>query len=100
MQARVFSTRNEATGRTSPTVQLRTTLDVTRRFRIGGGVAVGDRIFDVTLLPTGSADSRVVFANARVGVTARDAIDIGGAFAEEEPSFTFRSIAIGYRRTF
>ena len=100
VQVRLFVTRNDVADRTSPTLQLRTTFDATARLRLGGGMAIGDRIFDVTLLPTGRARSKVVFASARVGVTAHDAIEVGGAFADEQPAFTFRSFSLGYRRTF
>jgi YaiO family outer membrane protein len=100
VQARLFLTRNADAHRTSPTVLLRTTFDAHPRFRVGGGVAVGDRIFDVTLLPSGRARSRVAFANIRVGFTAHDAIDVGGSIAHEAPDFDFRSLSLGYRRTF
>ena len=100
VQARLFLTRNGDAGRTSPTILVRTTFDVHPRFRVGGGAAVGDRIFDVTLLPSGRARSRVAFANVRIGFTAHDAIELGGSAAHEEPGFDFRSLSVGYRRTF
>ena len=98
--ARYFVTRNATTGRTSPTVQLRTTVDLTPRLRVGGGLAIGDRIFDVSLLPAGDARSRVGFGSVRVGLTTHDFVELGASYAREEPSFLYRSVSVGYRRTF
>jgi YaiO family outer membrane protein len=100
LQARFFLTRNADLDRTSPTMLVRTTFDAHPRVRVGGGAAVGDRIFDVTLLPIGSAQSRVAFASVRFGFTAHDAIEVGGWAAHEDPGFDFRSLSVGYRRMF
>ena len=100
VQTRLFLTRNGGADRTSPTVLVHTIFDAHARLRVGGGMAVGDRIYDMTLLATGRARSRVGFANVRIGFTAHDAIDVGGSVAHEEPNFDFRSLSVGYRRTF
>lgn len=96
----LFISRNTATGRTSPTIQLRTYSQVRSRLRIGGGVAYGDRMFDIASLPAGASHSIAAFGQVRVGLTALDSIEIGGVVAREDPAFRYKSFSFGYRRTF
>lgn len=96
----LFISRNTGTGSTSPTIQLRTHHQVKSRLRIGGGIAYGDRIFDIASLPTGASHSSAAFGQMRVGLTARDSIEIGGVVAREDPAFQYKSFSFGYRRTY
>lgn len=98
--ARLYLSHNTATGRTSPTVQLSATLQANPRLDVGGGVAYGDRIFDIASLPTGASHSAAGFVHARLGLTRRDSILIGAGSAHEDPAFEYRVLSIGYRRAF
>ena len=98
--ARLYLSHNTATGRTSPTLQLSASFQASPRFDIGGGLAYGDRIFDIASLSSGASHSAAGFAHARVGLTRRDSILIGGGSAHEDPAFEYRMFSIGYRRTF
>lgn len=100
VESRLYLSHNTATGRTSPTLQLRTTYQARPRLQLAGGVAYGDRIFDIASLPSGTSHSRVGFASVRIGLTSRDSVSVGGASAHEDPAFEYRSLSIGYRRTF
>lgn len=100
LEARLFVSRNTATGRTSPTFQMRTGYEFGPRIGVGGGFAYGDRIFDIASLPTGASRARAVFGTLRLGLTPRDSLVLGGLAAEEDPSFDYGSFSIGYRRTF
>jgi YaiO family outer membrane protein len=97
---RLFVTRNGAEGRTTHAFLARTRYRVGPRLEMGGGFAFGDRIFDVSTLQTGLARARVGFATARIGVTAHDALELGATMAGEHPAFRYRSVTVGYRRTF
>lgn len=100
IEGRAFLTRNTTTLRDTASGLLRSSFAFTPRLRVGGGAAVGDRIFDVSSLPFGLARAHLGFADVRVGVTAHDFIAVGATVAHEQPAFTYRSIAVGYRRTF
>ena len=100
LQARAFFSRNQVTSRTSGALLVRTIYAVASRAHVGGGMAYGDRIFDAASLPFGSAEAALGFAHVRLGVTRRDELDLGVTVAHEKPSFDYRSISIGYRRTF
>ena len=100
MEGRAFITHNPADRRTSSAVLLRTTFDATSRVRFGVGAAAGDRIFDVASLATGSASGGLGYVNARLGLTSRDFVTVGVSAAREDPSFTYWSATLGYRRVF
>jgi YaiO family outer membrane protein len=100
LEGRVFVTQNMSVRRTTTATLVRTSYAITPRLRLAGGMAVGDRIFDVASLPFGTARSRVAFTSVRVGLTAHDFIDVGATAAHEQPAFTYRSFSLGYRRVF
>jgi len=100
VEARVFVTRNVARDRTTSAVLVRTTYAANPRLEITAGASLGDRIFDVAAFESGTAESRVVFGRALVGITAHDFVDIGATAANEHPAFTYRSFTLGYRRVF
>lgn len=100
VESRLYLSHNTATGRTSPTLQIRAAYQARRRLQLAGGLAYGDRIFDIASLPSGTSHSRVGFASVRVGLTSRDSLSVGGASAHEDPAFEYRSLSVGYRRAF
>lgn len=100
VEARLYVSHNTGTGRTSPTIRIRTGYAVNERLDLSGGFAYGDRIFDIASLPTGASHSHASFARVRVGLTSRDFIALGGVRAHEDPAFEYRSLSIGYERTF
>jgi YaiO family outer membrane protein len=100
VEGRAFVTRNMSVPRTTAAALIRSSYAFTPRLRLAGGVAVGDRIFDIASLPFGTARSRVGFGNVRVGLTTHDFIDVGATAAHEQPAFTYRSFSLGYRRVF
>jgi YaiO family outer membrane protein len=101
LQGRLLLSRSRATSGTSATVLVHNLYDIKARLRAGAGVAYGDRVFDALSLPSGSAArARLAFGHLRIGLTQRDAIEVGASFAHEEPSFGYRSLSVGYRRAF
>lgn len=100
VESRLYISHNTASGRTSPTLQIRTAYQADRRVQATGGVAYGDRIFDIASLPTGASHSQLGFASVRLGLTAHDFISLGTAVAHEDPAFSYRLFFIGYRRAF
>lgn len=100
IQGRLYITRNATLERTSTAVLMRGAIDATPRLRLSGGGALGDRIFDVASLPAGSANSRIGFGYAQVGLSGHDFITAGVAAAHEDPGFSYISITLSYRRAF
>jgi len=100
VETRSYFTRNVTAGRTTTAVLARSAFALTSRIRINGGVAFGDRIFDVSSLPTSTGHSHQLFATVRVRVSRNDWIEAGLSEAREEPSFTYRSLILAYRRGF
>lgn len=97
---RWISTTNTTLDRHTTAWVVRGYQDLTPRLRISAGAARGTRIFDVAALTAVSARSRSVSATVRVGVTRHDFIEVGGTDAHEDPSYTYRSFLVGYRRVF
>jgi YaiO family outer membrane protein len=100
VQGRLYVTRNATLARTSMTTQLRATYNVTPRLRLGGGAAIGDRIFDIATLPSDSGRARLGFAETRVGLTGHDFIAAVVTAAREDPGFRYSSLTLSYRRVF
>jgi YaiO family outer membrane protein len=100
VQGRLYVTRNATRAHTSTATLLRVAYDVMPRLRLGGGASVGDRIFDISSLPSGSAQARVGFAETRVGLTGHDFITVLVTAAREDPGFRYASITLGYKRAF
>jgi YaiO family outer membrane protein len=97
--ARLYVTRNATTEVTTGTILVRVLRDVKSRVRVSGGVAFGSRIFDVAP-PSASAEAGQAFGIVRVGVTSHDYIEAGFTAARERPDFSYRSVALTYRRVF
>lgn len=70
------------------------------RFRLSGGVAAGERIFDITSLVRQPAEGWLTFVDLRFGITRKDQVGVVIDFAHEEPSFDRRSLGLYYRRSF
>lgn len=99
MQARVFVTRDATLGRTSAATLFRAAYDVASRLRVGGGVSIGDRIFDIAPLAQ-DADGHLTYGEARVRITNRDFVLASVTIAHEDPGFTYVATTFGYRRAF
>lgn len=100
VEARGYFTHNVGAARTTTAVLARTTLAVSSRVVIKGGAAFGDRIFDISSLPTSTGQSHQLFGTVRVRATRSDWIEAGVTGAREEPSFSYRSLIVAYRRAF
>jgi YaiO family outer membrane protein len=100
IHARLILVRNATRDTDSAAVFARGWYDATPRLRLGGGFAKGERIFDVTSLPRDPAPGWVVFGEARVGVTARDAVGVVLRAAEEKEDFDLFGVTLSYRRAF
>jgi len=100
IQAVGFITRKSMFDQTTGAAMVRASHQLTKRLRLAGGVAYGDRIFDIASLSAPTAHSRLAFGDIRIGFTAHDFMLAGVSVAHEEPAFTYRSFSIGYRRGF
>ena len=100
VQARLFGVRHAARDRRSAAVLLRAAWGVHPRVRVGGGAAVGERIFDVAALSEGEAGGWVAFGHAAVRVAPRWHVDVGAGRAREADVFSGRTFSLGVRRTF
>ena len=100
VQGRLYVTRNGTLARTSTAMLVRSTYNVTPRLRLGGGAAIGDRIFDIATLPSDSGTARLAFAETRVGLTEHDFIAAVVTAAREDPGFRYSSLTLSYRRVF
>jgi YaiO family outer membrane protein len=100
VETRGYFTRNTTAERTTTTVLARTAFALNSRMGINGGAAFGDRIFDISSLPSSTGESHQVFATLRMRVSRSDWIEAGLSQAREAPSFTYRSLILAYRRAF
>jgi YaiO family outer membrane protein len=100
VQGRLYVTRNATLALTSTATLVRSTYNVTPRLQLGGGAAIGDRIFDIAPLPTDSGKARLGFAETRVGLTRHDFIGVVVTAAREDPGFRYSSLTLSYRRVF
>lgn len=98
--ARLSMVRNTTHGTRSESALVRGHVDVHRQLKLGGGVAVGERIFDVTSLPGDPAPGWVAFAEARIAVGSGDSVGVVARMAEEGSTFAQKAIGFMYRRTF
>lgn len=100
LHARLILARNATQDTNSEAVVVRGRFDVNARLRVGGGVAIGERIFDVTGVPLDPAQGWVAFGDARVAIGDGNYVGVDARVAEEGP--TFRQVAFGlsYRRSF
>jgi YaiO family outer membrane protein len=97
--ARLTLGRN-TTHKGSKSALVRGYLDVNPRLRLGGGVAFGERIFDVTALPRDSARGFLVFVDARVAIGGGYSVGVLARVAEEGSSFDQTAVGLTFRKTF
>lgn len=76
----------------------RASWDLTRRWRVSGGVARGERIFDVTHLVGDPARGWLAFGEASVAVGTRDRVGLLVRAASEGTAFHQQAIALRWRR--
>jgi len=100
LHGRAFFVRNEELDVDSQSFLARGQYQLNDRFRLSGGVAFGERIFDITFLPEEPAEGWVVYGETLVRVHETGAIGISLGFAHEEPFFDRRSFSLYYRRWF
>lgn len=100
VHGRVSIVHNATTAERSESAMARGHYDVRPWLRLGGGIAVGERIFDVTALPREPAPGWVAFAEARIAVGARDSVALLGRIAEEGSTFDQTAFGLSYRRSF
>jgi YaiO family outer membrane protein len=98
--ARVSFARNATTGVRSTAAFARGRYDLGPRVTLGGGVAVGERIFDVTALPRDPAPGWVAFAEARVAAGKGNSVGVLVRLAEEGSTFDQAALGFTYRRAF
>ena len=100
LHGRIFFVNNQALDIDSQSVLVRGQWWLSQRFRISGGVAVGERIFDITSLPGVPADGWVVYGETLVRIHERGGLGVTIGFAHEEPFFDRRNFGVYYRRWF
>jgi YaiO family outer membrane protein len=100
LHARLILVRNTTRGMSSAAGFARGHFDLRPRLRLGAGLAVGERIFDVTSLPGEPAPGWVAFVEARVGVTPRDHLGLILRRAAEGSDFDQTAVGVTYRRSF
>jgi len=98
--ARLFVTRNQVRAGTSLTGLAQGSVELMRRIRLAGGVARGDRIFDIASLSTGPAQAWMARGSLRIGIGGGAAVEVGVGFAHENPAFDQRTFTVGLRRVF
>jgi YaiO family outer membrane protein len=100
IHARVSLVDNEALDAGSQSVLVRGQSWLSERLRLSGGVAAGERIFDVTSLPGVPAQGWVVYAETLIRIHERGGLGLSVGFAHEEPFFDRRNFGVYYRRWF
>jgi YaiO family outer membrane protein len=100
LQARAFLVRNLTLERSSEAFLFRGAAAVHPRLTLGGGAAVGTRIFDVAALTAADADAWVAFGYARFTIGPAWGLDLGVGGAHEDPFFSQRTVSLALRRTF
>jgi YaiO family outer membrane protein len=98
--ARYFIVRNATRATTTGTLLIQGTVAVNRRVKLGGGGALGERIFDIAALSTPNASAWVGFAYAHFTASPQWGIDVGVGRAHEDPLFSQGTVTVGVRRTF
>ena len=100
LHGRAFFVRNEALDVDSQSFLARGQYQLNDRFRLSGGIAFGERIFDITFLPGEPAQGWVVYGETLVRVHETGAIGVVLGYAHEEPFFDRRNLGVYYRRWF
>jgi YaiO family outer membrane protein len=100
LHARLSLVHDATHGTDSQSVLVRGRYDVTGRLGLGGGVAIGERIFDVTALPREPAPGWVAFVEARLSVGDGNSVGLVARVAEEGSTFDQTALGITLRRAF
>lgn len=100
VETRGYFTRNLTADRTTSALLARASFAVSSRVVVNGGAAFGDRIFDISSLPSATGQAHQIFGTLRFRVSRSDWLEAGLSEAREEPSFTYRSLIVAYRRAF
>lgn len=100
LHGRLFLVRNLTLDRDSQAVVLRGTVPLHPRVKLGGGAALGNRIFDVAALSDAEADGWAAFGFARFALARSWSVDVGLGRAQEDPFFSQRTLSLAVRRTF
>jgi YaiO family outer membrane protein len=100
VHGRAFLVNNPTLDVGSSSFLFRGNYQVRPRIRMSGGVAFGERIFDVTSLPNEPAEGWLVYLEPLFGITEKDAIGFQVGLAHEEPYFDRWTLGFFYRRTF
>jgi YaiO family outer membrane protein len=99
LQARGYLSRNATVGSRGGALLLRGEWQASPAVRLTGGVAVGERIFDVVSLSGQPAAGFVAFTGARFRMTSRDVLGVDVRLAHEQPSFREAALGLSYRRS-
>ena len=94
VQVRGFVGRNRTAGTDSIAVLSRGAVQVSRVVRIEGGIAVGERIFDVTSLLGQPQDGFVAFVGGRFRLGDSRYLRIELRHAQEDPGFRQQAVGI------
>lgn len=100
VEARVAYGENVALGKPIRMALLRALWFATPQLWIGGGAAVGTRLFDVVAIQLAQENGWTAFANASYQWTDRDRVRIDFGYSRENPSFRQVGGALSYRRRF
>ena len=100
LHGRVFFVKNQALDIDSQAFLARGQWQLNRRFRLAGGVAAGERIFDITFLPSVPAEGWLVYGETLIHIHKSGGLGIVVGFAHEEPFFDRRNFGVYYRRWF
>ena len=100
LHGRAFFVHNAALGVSSQSFLARGRYRWSERIRISGGVAFGERIFDITFLPEEPARGWLVYGETLVRIHETGALGVVLGAAHEEPSFDRWNLGVYYRRWF
>jgi YaiO family outer membrane protein len=100
LHGRAFLVNNQTLNVSSSSFLFRGSYQVLPRLRLSGGVAFGERIFDITFLPNEPAEGWLFYFEPLFSITEKDAVGFQMGLAHEEPYFDRRTLGFFYRRTF
>ena len=96
IESRVFLSRNTIRDATNLTYLLRGIWSRTPKLQLGGGVAIGQRIFDISTLNTTDGRGFYVYADGRVRVSPHGFFGMNLSTAAEHPRFRQRTVGFSY----
>jgi YaiO family outer membrane protein len=100
LETRGYFTHNVTAARTTTALLVRSAFSLSSRLGVNAGGAFGDRIFDISSLPSSRGRSHQLFGTVRVRVSRSDWLEAGVSQASEDPSFMYRPLIVAYRRAF